>query len=1573
MGGNQMGRVVALVIVLMLSLGPVAQAAVLRPGTIKEPEVYRAPSPSSAILEQEAREMLSNMDGFFTENLGQMGEEAGGLYCLGNPLSVFFGEDGVFYDYHPNENGTAVLLRMNLEGANPVAPVGRDPLPHKNNYFIGNDPDKWVRGARNFREVNYPQIYDGIDLSFDLSQDRLKYEFVVHPGADPNEIMMVYDGVESVGVDKKSEKLLIETVSGTLIDDPPFVFQGTTTFENEIPCQFKVSSTCEVTFVLGEYDRSLPLVIDPGLEFSTYLGGQNGDSIWGLDVDRQGNTYVCGAVPIPYPLNQSNFPSTPGAYKTVSTTLDGYITKLNSTGTQLDYSTFIGGDSLGGTHSDQLFDLVVDDQGNAIATGRSSDPTCPTTAGVMDRTVDGSDAIIVKLNHNGSDLLFSTFLGEDGVDSGRQISLFPDGRILVSGVAGAGFPVVGGCYDTVYDAGEYFVAIISADASKVMRATYIPQLTSHKISARGSIYFFGKTNDPSWPPCNSSSYQRNLAGEYDAFIIKMESTLSTIIASTYLGGSGFDIMMSIGEGLDGSVYAFVGTMEGTDFPLTVDAYQSQPGENAYSILTSDLSTLKYSTYFGTTGTIGSGIVTLNGDVIVMGNTGDGGVPITNNSFDDTFNGGTDVFISRFNSDNELIYSTYLGGSSLDEGAFLGREGEIHHEVNTTVILRTASTDYPVTKGAPGPTYSGSNWDCAITRLWTGPSNHADVPSPPRNLTADPGNRVVELAWNPPADNGGSYILGYKIIRGVGDGELEQVDTVWERTEFTDHPESLGEPHRYAVVAFNFKHESNLSEMENVTPYGSPLAPEDFNVSTKDGKVLLRWTPPADTGGLPIEGYGIARGETITTVDDLVLIGNETAYEDTDVTLGSTYFYKVRAYNTNWDGRNTTVRSIVPMDVPARIPVFWAIPGDGNVKLDWSLPPSDGGSMLIGFKVLRGTSPDNLHVVKEVSDPSTSFYEDPHVANGMTYFYSVVAFNERGSGPLSDTLAATPLGVPGIPYELVGNGSDGRVELSWEAPSITGGAKQLQYKVWRGMKVDELIEITVIDGLSYMDMDVENGQTYLYKVSALNTLWEGEPSQVVSVMPYTTSGPPGALSQISENDRIELVWVHPEDTGGYPLEIYRVYRGVDTDSMDVLAELPLSVMRYTDTDVVGGTTYHYYVVPVTRAGEGERSEIITWTPKGPPGSPLNLQAEAGAGYVNLTWEPTVNDGGATVIRYVIFRGTSAADLDTLTSVTPSTRYTDEGVDGGVTYYYSVLARNVIGDSELSDQAFARPWWVPEAPRSFSATSKGTTASLLWQVPENDRGAPVYEYVIMRGTSREDLEELVRVGLNPFYVDEGLERGQTYHYCVAAVNKAGIGDRSLVDSIEVKMEKEPVQDSPWWLILIGLGILMAGMISVMGTETGRYRWGLLLGPLTTRLRREEVLDNKTRHALLGIIITNPGIHYQAIKREFELKNGVAAYHLDVLERENFIRSVRDGRLKRFYSTDTKVPRDRRSTLEELREEILDLVVGNPGISQKEVVNELGLESDTVGYHLRAMVAEGIIKDERRGKYMTYYKET
>jgi predicted transcriptional regulator len=171
-------------------------------------------------------------------------------------------------------------------------------------------------------------------------------------------------------------------------------------------------------------------------------------------------------------------------------------------------------------------------------------------------------------------------------------------------------------------------------------------------------------------------------------------------------------------------------------------------------------------------------------------------------------------------------------------------------------------------------------------------------------------------------------------------------------------------------------------------------------------------------------------------------------------------------------------------------------------------------------------------------------------------------------------------------------------------------------------------------------------------------------------------------------------------------------------------------------------------------------------------------------------------------------------------------------------------------------------------------------------------------------------------------------------------------------------------PLVVVLVAVGLVLAAAVS---TEPGKYRWGLMMAPLL--IKKDEVLDNKTRYALHGIITEKPGIHYSAIKDEFGLSNGEAAYHLDVLERENFIRSVRDGRLKRFYSSRTKVPKDRRMTPEEIRETILEVVKENPDISQMELIEELGVDRDTVGYHLRELVKEDQLEADKQWRYTVY----
>ena len=223
----------------------------------------------------------------------------------------------------------------------------------------------------------------------------------------------------------------------------------------------------------------------------------------------------------------------------------------------------------------------------------------------------------------------------------------------------------------------------------------------------------------------------------------------------------------------------------------------------------------------------------------------------------------------------------------------------------------------------------------------------------------------------------------------------------------------------------------------------------------------------------------------------------------------------------------------------------------------------------------------------------------------------------------------------------------------------------------------------------------------------------------------------------------------------------------------------------------------------------------------------------------------------------------------------------------------------------------------------------------------------------------------------YTDTGLVGGTTYYYSIVAVNVIGQGEGSQPTSVKIKAVEPPsTDDTPRWLLpLILAGLVVVGVGSVTATETGRYRFALLGVPLMSRNSKDEVLNNKNRYAFHGLIIDRPGIHYNAILKEFELTAGVITYHLDVLEKERFIRSVRDGRLRRFYSARTMVPKDQRATPEQIRETILDVVRGRPDISQMELIEELGIDRDTVKYHVRELVKDGRLVDKKEGRFTVY----
>src|SRR3989442_13284671 len=341
--------------------------------------------------------------------------------------------------------GEGAILHMQLEGANP-SPLasGLSPLPGIVNYFIGNDPTKWRTNIPTYAEVQYKEIYPGIDLVYYGSNQRqLEYDLVVAPGADPNQIKLAFQGAEDVKVDTTGN-LVLKVAGGEVSLLKPHVYQEIKGKKREIATRYILEATnnderltnnvglaIQVGIQFASYDATQPLIIDPVLFWSTYLGGSGGDYGNGIAVDAPGNAYVTGFTR----TTGSGFPGTSGSpiQATNAGGNDAFVTKLNAAGTALVYSTY-----LGGSGSDAGNGIAVDAAGNAYVTGDTVSPNFPTTPGAFDTScgTDGlcngpidqpllahGDTFVAKVNGAGSALVYSTYLGGSEGDAGRGIAV----------------------------------------------------------------------------------------------------------------------------------------------------------------------------------------------------------------------------------------------------------------------------------------------------------------------------------------------------------------------------------------------------------------------------------------------------------------------------------------------------------------------------------------------------------------------------------------------------------------------------------------------------------------------------------------------------------------------------------------------------------------------------------------------------------------------------------------------------------------------------------------------------------------------------------------------------------------------------------------------------------------------------------------------------------------------------------------------------------------------------------------------------------------------------------------------
>ncbi len=668
------------------------------------------------------------------------------------------------------ENGESMppspldVLTMQLVGANAASQaVGLDRLPGISNYFIGNDPTQWHTNVPNFGQVEYQNVYPGVNLVYYGNQRQLEYDFDIAPGADPGVIALRFQGQESLALDAQGN-LLIHTAGGDVVEHAPILYQEVAGVRQAVSGQYVLEGADQVGFAVGTYDTSKPLTIDPVLSYSTYLGGSGIDEGLGIAVDSAGSAYVTGRT------DSTNFPTTAGAFQTTLAGTGGnaFVAKLNASGTALVYSSYLGGSGCcAGSGGDTGFGIAVDGSGNAYVTGITQSTNFPTTVGAFQTMLGGSgveNAFVAKLNPTGAALMYSTYLGGNNSDGAFAIGIDSSGNAYVTGAtASSNFPTTSGAFQTTlgsigtFDA---FVTKLNGSGTALVYSTYLGGSGGDSgqaiaLDSAGNAYLTGWTYSTNFPTANP--VQATNAGGYDAFVAKLNTTGTALVYSTYLGGNNYDLGQGIAVDSSGNAYV-TGITESTNFPTTAAAFQTTLGSSNGNAFVTKLNgsgtALVYSTYLGGGGyDQGTGIALDSaGNAYVTGQTLSTNFPTTAGAFQTTL-GGTagNAFVTNLNAPGTaLIYSTYLGGSAGDTGFGIAMD----RSGNAYVTGDTGSINFPTTTGA-FQTTRGGNSDAFITKFEIA-SDHFSV-SAPASTTAGQVFSVIVTAL----DSNNNTFTGYR--------------------------------------------------------------------------------------------------------------------------------------------------------------------------------------------------------------------------------------------------------------------------------------------------------------------------------------------------------------------------------------------------------------------------------------------------------------------------------------------------------------------------------------------------------------------------------------------------------------------------------------------------------------------------------------------------------------------------------------------------------------------------------------------------------------------------------------------
>lgn len=712
----------------------------------------------------------------------------------------------------PAANDVTAAIRMHLIGGNshPQITAG-DQLPGHSNYFIGNDRSQWHSNVAQFARVSYPDVYPGVNLTYYGKQKQLEFDFIVAPGASVAPIRLAVSGAKHISTDD-SGNLVLASSAGNVLLHKPFAYQQRDGDRQPVDARFVLQAHNQISLEMGRYDRSRELVIDPSVSYATYLGGSFEDDAYGIAIDTNGDAYVTGqttsanfptvaggfkitnsgvfdafvtkissdgssllystyvggsgqdsgnAIAVDGSGNafvaggtgSADFPHTGGFQTTLKGGFDAFVFELNSAGTALIYSTYIGG-----TGNDFASGIAIHG-GNAVIVGSTSSSDFPTLNPIQSSINGSSNAFVTEVNGSGNALVYSTYLGGGSGDFAAAVAVDSAGNAYVTGAtSNSTFPVTSSAFqktcgsDGTCNGGlpDAFVTVINAAGSGYVYSTFlggegIDQGLGIAVDAAGDAYVTGLTQSPVHFPLKAA-LQPTYGGNQDAFVTELNPSGTALIYSTFLGGTLSDA--GAGIAVDANHNAYVtGQTNSMDFPRQSATQGTLGGANDAFVteINASGSALLFSTYLGgtlneNTNTAGANLSAIGAvavdstgaNIYVAGNTASTNFPATPLAKQKTNGGGTDAFVAK--------YAQTGSGSSftVTNGALSVTSGNPGVSATSTITVTSV-----------GGFNSAVTLACSVTPVVTKGPTCSFTPSnsvtPPANSTATAALNVSTVA------------------------------------------------------------------------------------------------------------------------------------------------------------------------------------------------------------------------------------------------------------------------------------------------------------------------------------------------------------------------------------------------------------------------------------------------------------------------------------------------------------------------------------------------------------------------------------------------------------------------------------------------------------------------------------------------------------------------------------------------------------------------------------------------------------------------------------------------------------